>query len=81
MSKESIVVFLGVIVLFAPHIGIPEEWRAYLLSGVGVLLVFFGYSLRRAAFHRRLERSSTERGTDSFTESSGAPEITPDAVS
>jgi len=71
MTRESIVVFIAIVVFFTPFLGIPDTWRQYLISGAGVLLLIIGYSLRRAAFNRRIERSETERGTDSFTESNG----------
>jgi uncharacterized protein (DUF58 family) len=71
MTRESIVVLLAIVVFFTPFLGIPDIWRQYIISGAGVFLLLIGYSLRRAAFHRRIERSETERGTDSFTESNG----------
>lgn len=71
MTRESIVVVLGIVVFFTPFLGIPDSWQQYIISGAGVLLLLIGYSLRRAAFHRRIERSESERGTDSFVESSG----------
>lgn len=71
MSRESLIILLGIIVLFTPHLGIPSDWKMYLFSGSGLLLIIFGYGLRRMAFRRRLERSGLEFGTDSFMESSG----------
>lgn len=74
MTRESIIVVLGIVVFFTPFLGIPEIWRHYLISSTGVILLLIGYSLRRAAFHRRIERSESERGTDSFLESNGRKE-------
>ncbi len=68
MSRESIVILLGLLVFFAPHIGIPEEWRLIIVSAAGAVLIVLGYGLRRSAFRRRLARSQNEHGTDSFTE-------------
>ena len=73
MSRESIVVLLGLVVFFTPHLGIPEDWRLYITSGAGVVLILVGYSLRRSAFRRRLERSAYELGNESFTEHHAEP--------
>lgn len=75
MTRESIVILLGIVVFFTPFLGIPDNWQQYIISSAGVLLLLIGYSLRRAAFHRRIERSESERGTDSFVESDGRREF------
>lgn len=72
MSRESLIILFGIIVLFTPYLGIPSEWKTYLLAFSGLLLIIIGYGLRRAAFRRRLERSGLEYGTDSFVESNGS---------
>lgn len=66
---------LGLVVLFAPQLGIPSFWKEYILLGAGILLVIFGYLLRRAAYYRRIDRGNGERGSDSFVESSGRVEV------
>lgn len=68
MSKETIVFTSGVLLLVIPFLGIPEDWRHYFVAAMGVILVFTGYALRRAAFFRRIERQDGERATDSFVE-------------
>lgn len=73
MSRESLVILLGLLVFFAPHIGIPEEWRLYIVSTAGVVLMVVGYSLRRRAFRQRLARGERELGSDSFTEYQNEP--------
>jgi len=80
MSRESTVILFGIALFFIPHLGIPEAWRAYFISGIGVLLLLVGYSLRRSAFHRRLEMSAEERGSDSFMESTVVVNQTAEAV-
>ncbi len=75
MTRESIVVLLAIVVFFTPFLGVPDSWQQYIISGAGFLLILIGYSLRRSAFHRRIERSENERGNDSFTESNGRPDI------
>ncbi len=69
MSKETLVFVFGIILLVIPFLGIPEEWRQYLVAVIGALLVFIGYALRRIVFLRRIERQSGERASDSFVES------------
>lgn len=70
MTKESLVLLLGIVVFFIPRSGIPEEWQKYILYGAGFLLVVVGYLLRHKAYLRRIERANGERATDSFVESS-----------
>lgn len=69
MSRESIVLLLGILILFLPVIGVPTEWKNYLLWGVGGLLVVIGISLRRSSYLRKLDRGNGELGNDSFIES------------
>jgi len=79
VSKESIVLLLGVLILFVPSLGIPADWKLYVLTGAGAILVIVGYLLRRAAYYRRIDRGNGERGGESFVESKG--KITePDSV-
>ena len=70
MTKESLVLFLGIIVFFIPRSGFPNEWQRYILYGAGILLIVVGYLLRRGAYLRRIERANGDRVTDSFVESS-----------
>lgn len=70
MSKESLVLILGLIVLAVPGSGLPEEWIIYILRAVGVLLIILGFLLRRASYYRRMEKGSEERAADSFIDSS-----------
>ena len=71
MSKESIVLLLGVVVLFVPSLGIPNDWKLYILTGSGIILLVVGYALRRAAYYRRIDRGNGERASESFVESDG----------
>ena len=74
MSKESFIVLIGLVVFFTPSLGIPEDWKQYILLGSGVLLMLIGYILRRAAYLRSIDRGDGERRADSFVESIG-PEV------
>lgn len=68
MSKETIVFFSGIILILVPFLGVPQEWRQYIIAFVGAFLVVIGYSLRRKLFLRRIDKGNGERGTDSFVE-------------
>lgn len=74
MSKESLIILVGLLVFFTPSLGIPEDWKQYILLGSGVFLMLLGYILRRAAYLRSIDRGDGERGADSFVESS-RPEL------
>lgn len=71
MSRESIIFTLGILLLVIPHLGIPDTWKSYFFIGAGASLVVVGYSLRRAAYLRSIQKENGERGTDSFVEHSG----------
>lgn len=68
MSRESLVLLIGLIIVFVPVIGVPALWKQYALITVGLLLIVLGYSLRRSSYLRRIDRGGGERGADSFTE-------------
>jgi hypothetical protein len=68
MSRESIVFTVGLLVLIVPHLGLPEVWKTYFFFVAGALLVMAGYSLRRAAYVRSIEKEHGVRSTDSFVE-------------
>lgn len=72
MSRESLIMVLGLLVLFMPSLGIPSDWKVYAHVLIGVLLIIFGYSLRRAMYIRTLERADGERGNDAFVEHDGS---------
>jgi hypothetical protein len=68
MSRESIVFVVGFLVVIVPYLGVPEGWKAYFFTAVGVLLMVIGYSLRRATYLRSIQHKSGERRADSFVE-------------
>lgn len=69
MSRESLILLIGVVVFFAPSLGIPAQWKSYLLLTVGALLMVIGYTLRRREYLRKIDKGNGQRGTDSFVES------------
>lgn len=72
MSRESVVILLGLLVFFLPSFGIPSDWKTYLQVGAGALLALVGYSLRRSMYLRTIDRGNGERGTDAFLEHDGS---------
>ncbi len=76
MSKESIVFTTGLLLLVIPHLGIPEVWKVYFFIIAGLVLVVVGYSLRKAAYVRSIQKVNGERGTDSFVEHVGEKNVT-----
>jgi hypothetical protein len=69
VSKETFVFIAGFLLTIIPFLGIPLQWRQYAIFGIGVLLIFIGYLLRRQVFLARIDRGDGERATDSFVES------------
>jgi hypothetical protein len=68
MSKETIVFIGGILLTIIPFLGIPSAWRTYAIVAIGVILIFIGYSLRRAAYLTTVQTQTGERVTDSFVE-------------
>lgn len=69
MSKETLVFIIGVLVFFVPFLGVPREWKDWILMGAGVLLVGIGYALRRNAYFQSLGQESGDRQKSMFSES------------
>jgi uncharacterized membrane protein len=68
MRKAMFVCLVGFVLLVLPYLGIPTDFREYILVGAGVLLVLFGYMLMRDEILRRSDYGNGERGSDSFIE-------------
>ncbi len=69
MSKETLVFIIGVLIFFIPFLGVPREWKDWILMGTGVLLVGIGYALRRNAYFQSLGQENGDRQTSMFSES------------
>ena len=68
MSRESLVLITGIIVVALPYLGLPSEWKQYAFVGFGIFLIALGYSLRRSAFFRSIETTPGERRAEAFVE-------------
>lgn len=69
MSKETLVFILGIVVLLIPFMGVPSDYKTWVLVVAGGLLMSVGYVLRRNAFLESLKVESGERKADVFVES------------
>ncbi|MEK7201650.1 MAG: hypothetical protein AAB737_03385 [Patescibacteria group bacterium] len=47
MSREPILIYLGVLVAVTPFIGLPLSWLSFLLPICGALIAFIGITLTR----------------------------------
>ena len=74
MTRESIVLMLGIVLFLMPHLGVPEQWKFYFYTIAGLLLVLVGYSLRRSAYLRSIETENGDHDGNSFAESRGSRE-------
>jgi len=63
MSRESLVLVLGLVVLFVPSLGIPDTWKTYLLVGSGAVLMVLGLSLRYSRLVETRTLSDNSTGT------------------
>jgi len=68
MSRESFVFILGFLVFFTSFLGIPDVWKEWMFIGSGIVLMFLGYKLRRAAFFRSITHESGEHRSEAFVE-------------
>ena len=69
MSKETLVFILGIVAFFTPFIGVPSEYKKWILIVIGGLLMSIGYVLRREAFLQSFTHESGERRANVFVES------------
>lgn len=68
MSKETLVFIFGILLTVTPFLGIPSEWRQYVVMGIGIILILVGYALRRGIYLQKIDHGNGERGGDSFVE-------------
>ncbi len=72
MTRESLVFIVGILLFLVPNVGIPEDWKYAVYIFLSVVLMVVGYSLRHAAFIRKIEKEGGERHADSFVEHKGS---------
>lgn len=69
MTREIIVVLLGVGVVLSPYLGVPQTVRDTLLGVIGALIIILGASLRHARYRRSITHHHGELHGTSFAES------------
>ena len=52
MSKEMMVIALGIWILVVPYLGIPGSWRTTILIISGIIIALLGFLLRGEAISR-----------------------------
>lgn len=57
MSKEILVIVLGVWVAIVPYLGVPGSWRTGILILSGIALIVLGFFLRADALSHHARRS------------------------
>lgn len=71
MSKETIVIVLGILVALMPHqFGIPGEWKQYFYIVAGVIIAGIVYVIRQERIWKERE-AQAEHKTNTFSESGG----------
>lgn len=68
MTKETLVFLFGMLLVLIPFLGVPDDWKQYAISFIGVVLIIIGYALRRNRYLLSIDKGDGERGTDSFVE-------------
>jgi hypothetical protein len=58
MSRESILILLGILTILAPFSGLPLSWLEFILPAIGLAVAALGYSFRAPR-----EGSTAVRGT------------------
>ena len=61
MSRESLVFLLGLGVFLTPFLGLPTDWKDYLIIGMGIILIVIGYSLRRSVYLKRSKMTADNK--------------------
>ena len=75
ISRESLVLLIGLLVLFIPIAGIPSVWKDYLLIGAGFFLILLGFKLRHLAYLRSIDKGNGKKENNSFVENDGDVKI------
>ena len=68
MSKETVVIALGIWIIIVPYLGVPSSWKSILLVLSGLVVVSLGFFLRTEA----LSRTSKITRSQPFVENSSS---------
>lgn len=73
MKRETLIFFLGILIVLMPFVGVPSEWKRTVYVFLGALLMLIGYQLRRISYLRSIADLHGERVTDVYVESAAPP--------
>ena len=62
MKRESLVFFLGLVLILLPFLGIPSAWKRIGYIVLGFILALVGYHLRRLAYIRAAQDRARTKG-------------------
>lgn len=48
MSRSSVLILVGIILIVAPFAGVPSSWLAFLIPFLGVIVCIVGFSVRES---------------------------------
>lgn len=68
MRKATLIGLLGLLLTVLPFLGVPETWKMYGTSAIGVLLLLLGYLFVRDRIHAESDMGNGERGNESYVE-------------
>ncbi|MFT5832214.1 MAG: hypothetical protein ACI9SY_000597 [Candidatus Paceibacteria bacterium] len=68
MRKATLIGVLSLLLIVLPFLGVPEAWKTYGTSGIGVILLFLGYMLVRDRIYDESDLGNGERGNESYIE-------------
>ena len=66
MSKEVLVIVLGVWILIVPFLGIPSSWKTTIFALSGLAIVVIGFLLRTEAYSRGTKRPEHRKFVENF---------------
>lgn len=73
MRKGTLIFLLGIGLTIIPYLGIPNEWKQVGTVVCGVLLILFGYAIRRSEYLRDIDNGNGEKTAETFVEAT--PEL------
>lgn len=72
MSKEMVIIALGIWVIILPHLGVPGSWHTIITTLTGFVIIGMGLYLRAFMLSRGIRRSSHHPFVENTEESESA---------
>jgi asparagine N-glycosylation enzyme membrane subunit Stt3 len=70
MSKEVLIILLGLLIALMPYLGFPGSWKNVLSIVIGIAIAGLGFVVRQERIWKEREEIP-ERREDSFVENGG----------